>query len=118
MVEIPMEVVWVLIPIFAIGMKTLRDIVLFKRQQRQLGDLLLEVLVRAAELRGRERDLIDRIENLEAIVVSQTWDVVHDKSLPTAARELKLSSVAPHEMAPPSVQNSQRAEVLARRLKG
>ncbi len=118
MLEIPMGMVWVLIPIFAIGMKTLREIVLFKRQQRHLGSSNEQLEKLVAELRTRERALEDRLENLEAIVVSQTWDVVHDKSLPPAARELKLSSVAPHEMAPPSAQNSQRAEVLARRLKG
>lgn len=109
---------WMMIPIVAIVAGTVKEWIRVRARQRQLGSSNEHLEKQLAELRTRERDLIDRIENLEAIVVSQTWDVVHDKSLPPAARELKLSSVAPHEMAPPAVQNSQRAEVLARRLKG
>jgi hypothetical protein len=109
---------WMMIPIVAIVAGTVKEWIRVRARQRQLGSSNDHLEKQVTELRSRERDLIDRLENLEAIVVSQTWDVVHDKSLPPAVKELKLSSVAPHEMAPASVQNSQRAEVLARRLKG
>ena len=109
---------WMVIPIVAIVAGTVKEWIRVRARQRQLGSSTNHLEKEVEELRRRERDLIDRLENLEAIVVSQTWDVVHDKSLPPAVKELKLSSVAPHEMTPPSVQNSQRAEVLARRLKG
>lgn len=109
---------WILIPLVAIAAGTVKEWLRVRMRQQQLGTSAKHLEKEVDELRRRERELIDRIENLEAIVVSQTWDVVHDRSLPPAAKELKLASVAPHEMAPPSVQNSQRAEVLARRLKG
>lgn len=109
---------WMMIPIVAIVAGTVKEWIRVRARQQQLGSSADHLQKEVAELRKRERELIDRLENIEAIVVSQTWDVVHDRSLPPAARELKLSSVAPHEMAPPPVPDSQRAEVLARRLKG
>lgn len=109
---------WVLIPIVAIAAGTVKEWLRFRTRQQQLGHSTNHLEKEVEELRRRERELVDRLENLEAIVVSQTWDVVHDKSLPPAAKELKLASVAPHEMGPPPVPDSQRAEVLARRLKG
>lgn len=109
---------WMVIPIVAIVAGTVKEWIRVRARQRQLGRSTNHLEKEVEELRARERELADRIENLEAIVVSQTWDVVHDRSLPSSARELKLSSVAPHEMGPPRVPDSQRAEVLARRLKG
>ncbi|HEV8582258.1 MAG TPA: hypothetical protein VGX68_24570 [Thermoanaerobaculia bacterium] len=69
----------------------------------------------------RERDaMLDRLQNLEAIVVSQTWDVLQDKGLPPAERELKIASTVRREIAAPNTEtlNRQRAEQLARRLQG
>ena len=58
-----------------------------------------------------------RVENLEAIVVSQTWDVVQDKTLSPVEKERRLAAVAHREMPPPPVPDSHKAEVMARRLK-
>jgi len=53
-------------------------------------------------------------------VVSQTWDAVHDRTLPAPERELKIASVVRREVREPdaAAANQQRAEQLARRLQG
>jgi hypothetical protein len=69
----------------------------------------------------REREeILERLQNLEAIVVSQTWDALHDRGLSPAERELKVASTAHRELRAPdsSAANQQRAEQLARRLQG
>ena len=112
--------IWVLIPVTAIVMKTVREWLRFKATQRQLGTSTGE-LEREVDVLKREREVIlDRLQNLEAIVVSQTWNVLHDKGLAPVERDLKLASTARHEIAAPDAEavNRQRAEQLARRLQG
>ena len=109
--------VWVLIPIFGILAGMFTEWLKFREKQNQLGNSTDNLEKLFAEFRQRERALVERIENLEAIVVSQTWDVVQDKTLAPEDRERRLASVAHREMAPPPVPDSHKAEVLARRLK-
>jgi hypothetical protein len=109
--------VWVLIPIVGICAGMFKEWLKFKEQQRQLGSSTEELERLVVELKERDQALNDRIENLEAIVVSQTWDVLHDRALNPAEREHKLVSTAQREMPPPPFPDSQKAEVLARRLK-
>jgi hypothetical protein len=109
--------IWVLIPIAGIAAGMFKNWLQFRERQRQLGistDHLEKVV---SELRSREQAMLERLENLEAIVVSQTWNVVTDKSLPPVEKDLRLASAARREMPPPPVPDSQKAEVLARRLK-
>jgi hypothetical protein len=88
--------------------------------QRKLGASTAELEKEVAELRRTNDVLGERLQNLEAIVVSQTWDVVHDRALAPAERELKAAAVARRELREPdaSAVNQQRAEQLARRLQG
>jgi hypothetical protein len=109
--------IWVLIPIFGILAGMFKEWLKFREKQNQLGNSTQNLEKLFAEFRQREKALVDRIENLEAIVVSQTWDVVQDKTLAPEDRERRLASVAHREMAPPPVPDSHKAEVLARRLK-
>lgn len=109
--------IWVLIPIFGILAGMFKEWLKFREKQNQLGSSTENLEKLVAESRQREQALVERIENLEAIVVSQTWDAVHDRTLPPADRELRLASVAHREMPPPPIPDSQKAEVLARRLK-
>ena len=111
------QFIWVLIPITAILSGVVREWIKVRARQQSLGSSNSELQRMMDDLRSRERALIDRIENLEAIVVSQTWEVVADRSLPPAEKERRLASVAHREMPPPPVPDSQKAEVLARRLK-
>jgi hypothetical protein len=108
---------WVLIPLFGISAGMFKEWLKFRERQRQLGSSTEELERLVAELKTRDRALHERLENLEAIVVSQTWDVLHDRALNPAEKERKLVSTAQREMPPPPFPDSQKAEVLARRLK-
>jgi hypothetical protein len=108
---------WVLIPLLGIGAGMFKEWLKFKERQRQLGASTEELERLVAELKKRDQALNERIENLEAIVVSQTWEVLHDRALNPAERERRLVSTAQREMPPPPFPDSQKAEVLARRLK-
>jgi hypothetical protein len=109
---------WVLIPVVAILAGTFKTWLRIKTQQRVLGASNRELEQDVAALQKDREALLVRLENLEAIVVSQTWDAVHDHSLPPAEREQKVASTVRRELgtSPPSYQ--QRAEQLASRLKG
>jgi hypothetical protein len=109
--------IWVLIPITAILSGVVREWIKVRATQQSLGSSTQDLERTVHELRSREKELTHRLENLEAIVVSQTWDAVTDRSLPPMEREVRVSSVAQREMPPPPVPDSQKAEVLARRLR-
>lgn len=112
--------IWVLIPLAAIVMKTVREWLRFKATQRQLGASTGDLEREVATLKSERSAILDRLQNLEAIVVSQTWDVLHDKGLSPAERELKVASTVRREIAAPDTEsaNRQRAEQLAQRLQG
>jgi hypothetical protein len=103
-----------LIPLAGITLKFFREWLRFKAQQTHSNENL-EKLV--SELRAREQEMARRLENLEAIVVSQTWDAVTDRNLPPVEKELRVASTAQREMPLPPVPDSQKAETLARRLR-
>lgn len=111
---------FVLIPIVAILAGTFKSWLRMKAQQQVLGASNHELERDVATLRKDRDTLLERLENLEAIVVSQTWNVVHDHSLPPAEKEYRVAAAVRREVAPaPSVpSNQQRAEQLARRLQG
>jgi hypothetical protein len=112
--------IWVLIPVTAIVMKTVREWLRFKATQRQLGASTSDLEQEVSTLK-RERDaMLDRLQNLEAIVVSQTWDALNDKGLAPAERDLRVASTARREIAAPDAEsvNRQRAAQLAQRLQG
>jgi len=112
--------IWVLIPVTAIVMKTVREWLRFKATQRRLGASTSDLEREVAAMKQEREAMLDRLQNLEAIVVSQTWNVLHDKGLSPAERDLKLAATARHEIAAPDAEalNRQRAEQLARRLQG
>ena len=112
-----MEALWVLIPVFGIFAGMFNEWLKFRAKQNQIGSSTQNLEKLVAELRQRDQALAERVENLEAIVVSQTWDVVQDRTLSLAEKERKLISVAQHEMPSPPVPDSHKAEVMARRLK-
>jgi hypothetical protein len=115
-----MQWVWVLIPITAILAGVIEQWIKVRATQRQLGASTGELEREVAALKEEREAILDRLQNLEAIVVSQTWDVLHDKVLSPAERDLKVASAARREIAAPDAEalNRQRAEQLARRLQG
>ena len=112
---------WViLIPIVAILAGVVREWIKVNARQRNLGASTHELEKEVGRLKKEREEILDRLQNLETIVVSQTWDAVHDKGLSSAERDLKIASRARREVAAPDAEavNRQRAEQLARRLQG
>jgi hypothetical protein len=110
--------IWVLIPIAAITSRVVRDWLRLKAQQRDLGTSNSELEKLVSEMRQTNQGLAQRVENLEAIVVSQTWNAVQDPALTEGERERRIVGTIQHEVRPPAIEevNRQRAEQLARRL--
>jgi len=114
-----MQFEWVLIPIIAILVGGFKDWLKIRARQQALGASNKELERDLEEIRKERSSLLQRLENLEAIVVSQTWEALHDHSLPPQEKELKVASTVRRELgtaAEPSYQ--QRAGELARRLQG
>lgn len=110
--------IWVLIPITAIVMKTFREFIRFRATQSRLGTSTHELERQVADLKKTNSQLVDRIESLEAIVVSQTWDALNLPLSSETDRERRIASAAHREMAPPDPAevNQQRVQQLAQRL--
>ncbi len=114
---------WVLIPLVAIVTGTFSRVaktwMKLKAQQQSLGASNRELEQEVTALRKDRATLLQRLENLEAIVVSQTWEAVNAHSLPPPERELRVASTVRRELgAAPAPSYQQRAEELARRLQG
>jgi len=113
---------FLLIPIVAILAKVAREWIRVSASQRALGTSSRETEQAVAELtrsfEAQKRELSQRIENLEAIVASQTWNVIHDRSVPEPVREQKIAATARHELrTDQEAVNQQRIEQLAQRLR-
>ena len=116
-----MEVfIWALIPIAGIMAGVMREWIKVNARQRHLGASTSELEKEVAAMKKEREAFLDRLQNLEAIVVSQTWDAVHDRSLPPAERDLGIASATHRETTAHDAEavNRQRAEQLARRLQG
>ena len=115
--------IWLIIPIIAIlagsFSKVAKTWMQLKAQQQMLGASNRELEQDVTALQKDRDTLRQRLENLEAIVVSQTWDALHDHSLPPPERERKVDSTVRRELGTASAPSyQQRAEELARRLQG
>ena len=117
------EGIWLVIPIVAILAGTFSRVVKtwlrLKAQQQLLGASNRELEQEMTALQKDRATILARLENLEAIVVSQTWDALNDHSLPPPQKELKVASTVRRELGTaPAPSYQQRAEELARRLQG
>src|SRR5215210_6610621 len=103
---------WVLISGIAILAGVLREWIKVRGRQQSLGASTSELEKEVAALQREREAVLDRLQNLEAIVVSQTWDAVHDKALPPVERELRVASTVRREIKEPDAEavNRQRAE--------
>lgn len=110
--------VWVLIPLAGIFAGVFRDMLKVREKQRVLGASNHELEKTAAELKRANELLAHRIENLETIVVSRTWNAVHEPGLSEPERQRQVAAAVRHEIPPPPQEdvNRQRAEQLARQL--
>lgn len=116
--------IWIIIPVVAIlagsFSKVVKTWMRLKAQQQLLGASNRELEQEVTALQRDRGTLLQRLENLEAIVVSQTWNALNDHTLPPADRERKVASTVRRELgtAPATPSYQQRAEELARRLQG
>jgi len=110
---------WILVPIVAILAANIRRLLTFQAKQRQMGASTSELEREVAALTKARTELTERVQNLETIVVSQTWGALQERGLSPVERELKVATVAHREMGPPdaAAANQQRAEQLANRLR-
>jgi hypothetical protein len=107
------------IPIIAIIGGLYMEWLKMRAKQKTLGAANRELEQTVEELKRSNADQARRLENLETIVVSQTWSVLHTAGAAGAERPQR-TAVAPHETQAPAAEelNRQRAELLARRLGG
>ena len=109
--------IWVLIPIVAILVGAFSEWLKFKEKQAKLGtstsELEKTVVAQQEAMEAAQR----RIQNLEAIVTSQVWDVMHDDTLPEAERQRTLSQARIQIDPPDEPSDADRVAQLARRLR-
>jgi septal ring factor EnvC (AmiA/AmiB activator) len=108
--------IWVLIPLAAILVGGFTEWLKFKEKQDKLGasttEIEDELHALEAELRRRDEQqqaLERRIQNLETIVTSETWDALVDGE---AAPSLSLEPLEREQDL------ADRTEQIARRLRG
>lgn len=114
------------IPILGLGLSGYQEWLKFRTRQQELGASTQDVEETVQALRDRldqveqERDALERrVQNLETIVTSETWDALHGStsdpsSLPDPDNTLDLEP--PNQSERPSA-SRERAEELARRLR-
>jgi hypothetical protein len=113
------QYIWVLVPVVAILAGTVKTWIRVHATQRRLGTSTHELEKQIGDLTRSKQQLTERIQNLEAIVVSQTWGVLQERGLSPAEKELKLDAVTRREIAAPEPTdtNQRLAERLASRLR-
>lgn len=109
--------IWILIPLAGIFAGMWKEMLKFRAQGNRLGASSKELERDLAASKAERDALVQRIENLEAIVVSQTWGALHDKTLPEPVREQHVAATAHRELGSVAgLSDQQRAQLLAQRL--
>lgn len=114
---------WVLIPLFAILVGGFKEWLKFKAKTRELGastrDLEQTVAAQQQALgaaQAQQDALVRRIQNLEAIVTGQLWDVLHDDALPPAEKQRALTAARLELDEPDEPSDADRVAQIARRI--
>jgi phosphoenolpyruvate-protein kinase (PTS system EI component) len=113
---------WVLIPVIAILAGSFTEWAKLNAKQRKLGSSTdeLEEAVSSIkqELKAQQQSLERRIANLETIVTSQTWDVLHDSKLNSEEKKLLTQSFRSEiEELNDGLSDTRKVELLVGRLK-
>ncbi len=108
------------IPILAILSGVAKQWLKVRAEQRALGTSNRELEQKLERLERINAEHAQRLEDLEAIVVSQTWGAIQEPGLSEADRQRQLTSAVRREVHAPSPGevNRQRSADLARRLAG
>ena len=89
-----------------------------KQQEAQSGLATSELEQTVASQQKALEAAQQRIQNLEAIVTSQEWDVIHDGGLPEAMSQPALSQARLDlDVLDAKPSDTERAEQITRRLK-
>lgn len=112
-----MRLLWILIPLAVIALVGFAEWLKFKRHTTSIGESTLELSAsiealkqELEELREERLRLVRRIQNLETIVTSETWE--------TIGPDPELSKAKLPEIPLPDEDDEERAERIARRLRG
>ena len=107
------------IPVVAILSGMVKTWIRVRATQRTLGSSTKELEREIRDLTRSKQELTERIQNLETIVVSQTWTVLQERGLTPEEKERRLDSVIRREVAAPdpTSTNQDRAEQLAAQLR-
>lgn len=113
---------WVLIPVIAILAGSFDQWAKLNAKQRKLGssaDELEEAVAKIKqELKDHNQALEKRIANLETIVTSQTWDVLHDSKLNSEDKKFLTQNVRSElEELKEGLTDARKAKLLVGRLK-
>jgi hypothetical protein len=108
------------VPIIAIVSKAATRFIALRAEQRALGTSNHELELKVDRLERADAESARRIENLEAIVVSQTWNVLGrpEAAEPVQQHRVAAASRQDLHMPPTEELNRQRAADLAGRLGG
>jgi hypothetical protein len=106
------------IPIIAILSRVAKQWITVRAQQRVLGVSNHELEQKVERLERINAESAQRIENLEAIVVSQTWSVLQKPVLSEVDRQRRLAAVQDLHAPAAEEMTRQRAAELAGRLAG
>ena len=114
------KILIVSIPILVAASRFATQWLKVRAEQRALGATDRELEQRIEQLGRANADVLQRLENIEAIVVSQTWDALHEPGLSETDLQRRLAAARPHEAQTPDLEerNRQRAAALASRLGG
>ena len=102
--------VWVLIPIVAMLVGAYSEWQKFKAKQQNISVSTSEIEVALEKMTEQNANLIKRVQNLEAIVTSQTWDELDGQ----IAQPPRLS-VPDQEIAIPT--DASEVDAIARRVR-
>jgi 1,6-anhydro-N-acetylmuramate kinase len=91
-----------------------------RAQQRALGVSNQELEQKVERLEQANAENAQRLENLETIIVSQTWSALQEPGLSEADRQRRIVAAGRHELHAPAAEdmNRRRAAELAHRLGG
>lgn len=113
---------WILLIFSGMGYGAFEQWLDFKKEQRKLGASTEAVSGDLDALREEWKQerarLTRRIEHLEAIVTSQTWDALHDDTMRDGEAALPLNQpTLPPLDTTDSVSDAERAERIAQQIR-
>jgi hypothetical protein len=108
------------VPIIAIVSKAATRFIALRAEQRALGTSNHELELKVERLERANAESARRLENLEAIVVSQTWNVLGNPEVSEPVQQHRLAAANRQDLRAPATEemNRQRAADLASRLGG